>query len=507
MRKLLFAVLVLCLVLLCSGAYAQTHLFDALYATVEIPDSYIVLTGSNLQGNADWLESRGLSVEDVSNDFIKRGVLVQCWTPAYDACMELTALQSEQSQNVFDINQQEDTIRASYRLAHFPKNEYLDLGYDFSSSNWKNTGEGRFLILRYIKREGGEILHRGLMRRTIRNGYEITFDMQVYGRAITNKDNSALNKIWNSFHFAEVLPLPPAASAKINITQEPPEETNRSEFVIEGTAAKDVKLTAVIMGLSSPTPTLVEAEVGSSGKFKLPVKLPKEGVFMVTITAEYMGEDVKELAFPVTYQHTLLTVNLTTPLPEVVTGPELTLLGTSEPGASIQVFVNNEPVMNKRVTTAGKFKIDLDTSTEGTYDLVLVFSKSGLADRRIVHSFTRKWSQEDIIKNLKSQAIKPGYKTLIKKIEGYEGRIMGYKCYLMNVTKAGDEYIAQMALTRQGSEYRSVILVTCNEEPSIAVGTQVWMYGTCVGMSLPSEEDESNATYPCFELIMFASVE
>ena len=183
------------------------------------------------------------------------------------------------------------------------------------------------------------------------------------------------------------------------------------------------------------------------------------------------------------------------------------ILGTSEPGASIQVFVNNEPIMTKRVTAAGKFKVDLDTSTEGPYDLVLVFSKKGLADRRITHSFTRQWSEADILKDIKRQAIKPGYAALKKKIEAYEGRIMGYKCYLLNVTKAGDEYIAQMALTKRGEAYSSVILVTCDEEPTMAVGTQVWMYGTCVGMSLPSEGDETNATYPCFELLMFASVE
>ena len=507
MRKLLLAVLVLFLTLACSGAYAQTHLFDALYASVEIPDSYIVLTGDNLPQNADWLESRGLSIEEVSNDFIRRGVLLQCWTPEYDACMELTAVQTEQSQNLFDINQHEDSVRGAYRLGHYPNNDYQAQGYDFSSASWKNTGEGRFLILRYIKRDSGEVLHRGLMRRTIRNGYEITFDMQVYGRSLTHKDNTALNKIWDSFHFVEVLPLPPSSSAKINIPREPPAETHDSEFIIEGTAAKDVKLTAVIMGLSSPTPTLVEAEVSSSGKFKIPVKLPKEGVFMITITAEYMGEDVKELAFPVTYQRTLLTVNLTTPLPEVVTTPELVVMGASEPGASIQVFVNNEPVMNKKVTAAGKFKLELDTAAEGAYDLVLVFSKSGLTDRRIVHSFTRKWSERDIIKNLQSQAIKPGYATLKSKIAGYEGRIMGYKCYLLNVTKAGNEYIAQMALTKRGSEYSGVILVTSGEEPAMAVGSQVWMYGTCVGMSVPSEEDESNASYPCFELLLFASVE
>lgn len=87
---------------------------------------------------------------------------------------------------------------------------------------------------RYTRRDNGEILYRGFMRRTIRNGYEIDFDMQIYGRSTTNKDNTNLNKIWETFTFVEVLPLPPKASARILITDEPPAETNEQEFEIEG---------------------------------------------------------------------------------------------------------------------------------------------------------------------------------------------------------------------------------------------------------------------------------
>ncbi len=507
MRKLFFCTLVLLCGLFCLGARAETGLFDALHATVEIPDTYIVLKKDNLSNYGEWLKSRNTTAEDVTADFDKRGVLMQCWSAEGDSCVEITAVQNEQTLNTFDINLQEDSVRGRYRLSHYPENEFGAQGYDFSSADWKNTPEGRFLILRYIRRNNGEIIYRGLMRRTIRNGYEVTFDLQVYNRSITNKDNNALNAIWESFHFVEVLPLPPAASAKINIVKAPPTETNVAEFTIEGTAAKDVKLTTVVMGLSSPNPLVIEAEVAASGKFKIPVTLPKEGVFMITMTGEYQGEDVTELAFPVTYQHTLLTFNLQTPFPTVVTTPELILLGTSEPSASIQVHVNGEQVQTKKVNAQGKFKIELDTKTEGSYEVVLVFSKKGLADRRIMNSFTRKWSEADMIKQLQSQSIKPGYSTLKKKIEGYEGRIMGYKCYLVGYTKAGDEYIAQMALSKRGNEYISLILVTCNEEPTMPIGSQVLMYGTCAGMSLPSEEDETQASYPCFELLLFASLE
>ena len=507
MRKWFFVSLLAAIALLCVPAMAETYVLDDIRSTVDVPDSYIVLTPGNLSVYADWLASRGTSEEATASDMATRGVQLQCWTSEYDACFELTAVQTDQSKNIFDVNEQTTAVRGQYRLSHYPNNDFAAEGYEFSSADWKNTDEGRFLVMRYLKRNSGEIEYRGFMRRTIRNGYEITLDMRVYGRALTNKDNTALNKIWDAFHFVEVLSLPPAASAKINITKAPPIETNEASFTLEGTAAQGVKLTAVVMRLSNPDPTLFEVTVGKSGKFKLPIKLPKEGVFMITVTGEYQGEDVVELAYPVTYQHTLLMVNVTSAVPETTTGGTLSILGDSVAGASIQVFVNNESYLHKKVTAAGKFKIDIDTAAEGVYDIVLAFSKQGLSDRRVSYTVTRQWSETDTIKKLAKDAINPGYTNLVKKIAGYDGRIMGYKAYLLSSSSSGDEWILKMALTKKGDNYSGIILVTTSEEPLFAIGTRVMMYGTCVGMSIPAEDDTNAESYPCFELLLFTSLE
>jgi len=516
MRKwILGAFLALAMLLLALPAMAETHVFDSLFASVDIPETYITLTPDNVASFSDWLQKKGTTSEVVTNDMLARGVLLQCWSQEGDMCFELTATQSDAITNIFDVNEQSSSVRAQYRLGHYPNNLYLDQGFDFSSADWKNTDNGRFLILRYTKNVNGQVDHHGLMRRTIRNGYEITFDMQVYGRAITNKDNTALNKIWESFKFIEVKPLPASASAKVNITEAPPKETNDASFSLAGTAAEGVKFTAVVMGLSYPDPMVSDVEVGASGKFDLPIKLPKEGVFMVTVTADYNGEDVMELAYPVTYQRTLLTINVTTTVPEQVTSDTFTILGTSTPGATIQIFVNDVEVDHKKVTAAGKFKIDLDTKEEGSYAVVLAFNKPGLADRRLNYTFTRSWSENDMVSQLKSEAISPSYNTLVNKITGYDGRIMGYKCYVVNITQAGSDWIIKMALTKKASGYSGLILVTTSEAPTVTPDSRVMMYGRCVGMSVPSDEadtsagnvtESANNSYPCFELLLMSAL-
>ncbi len=108
-----------------------------------------------------------------------------------------------------------------------------------------------------------------------------------------------------------------------------------------------------------------------------------------------------------------------------------------------------------------------------------------------------------MIKQLDSGSISPGYSTLVKKIDGYDGRTMRYTCYVVDVTQSGAEWIVKLALTKRGDEYRSVMLVTTGEEPALTVGGKIKMYGTCAGMSIPSEE--GGESYPCFELLKFVS--
>ena len=74
MRKLIPCLLVLLLALICLPAGAEVHVLDSIYGSVDVPDSYIVLTSANLSTYADWLASRGLNTEAVANDFQKRGM-------------------------------------------------------------------------------------------------------------------------------------------------------------------------------------------------------------------------------------------------------------------------------------------------------------------------------------------------------------------------------------------------------------------------------------------------
>ena len=282
MKKICLVLLAAVLTLLCVGACADSYHFADIYMILDVPgDTYTTqLTPENLAANESFIAGLGETVDSMKEKFTQQGIRLIAYDTTHGRTLVVTAVQDAQSRELYDINEQTADTRASYRANHSNGTYCGALGYKFESCEWKNFGteQGRFLMLKYTLREGGQVTRRGLWRRTIRNGYQITLDLQVHGRSTTSKDNRMLNKIWETFRFIEVKPMSAAASAQINITDTPPVETNQNTFTLAGTAAPGVKLTAVTMGLNYPDPILTEVTVGANGKFKMPVTLPKEGV-------------------------------------------------------------------------------------------------------------------------------------------------------------------------------------------------------------------------------------
>jgi len=94
-------------------------------------------------------------------------------------------------------------------------------------------------------------------------------------------------------------------------------------------------------------------------------------------------------------------------------------------------------------------------------------------------------------------------------MEDYEGRIVSYRAYIVNVAESGDEYIITMALNRKNGKYSNYVLVTADSAPNYQVGERVLTYATCEGMSLSTGTDgeEQEESYPCLDLLLFASLE
>ncbi len=504
MQKYVLLLLLLLSVCLCCTAHADSFTFDDFSAACEIEGSkYTILTPSNLGEHTAWLETRSLTQAAVLADWETRGVLLQAWTSAGDACLEITAVQDDLADQYYDVNQVTTDDRKTYRLGHSTDKDgfYRAQGYDFTAADWKNTSRtGRFLELTYTRTLNGET-YRGYARKTIRNGWSIMLDYQVYGRGLKSSDKKALDNVMDTWEFLEVFPRPVTSVSKLIFSVRPPQETNTGKFTVEGSGTPGLHIIGVVMRMSASDVQQFDVTVGKNGKFEMDVVLPKEGVWLMTYTVENASTVVEEGVFDtITYQKDLLTVSLNSELPTILTGKELTISGVTMKQTMVQCIVDSRYQKSVTTNNSGKFSFTIDTSEEGDYTITLVFEKKGYSSRRFRAEASREYTEEDRRQMIRDEAVKPAYKNLTGKLSSYTGRYMVYTLYIERIEETPTGYITYAGMNRTKSGvYQNPVVVRTSELPAYASGDAVQMYLKCIG-SYEVHADSGVKQYPYFDL-------
>ena len=506
MRKIVLSLLFILCLLLPAAALADSFTFAEQGASCSIPSGkYTIITPENVGSLSAWLTKNNKTVDDVREDFAQRGVLLQAWSAGSDVCIEISAIQDLYAEQYYDVNQVSETERKNYRLGHSSDKtgEWREQGYDYTSATWKNYKyAGRFLQLEYARTVGGQS-YRGIARKTIRNGWHVHVDYQVYGRTIKSSDQNALETIMTSWEFMEVTARPATSATKVIFTSTPPQETNTGKFTVAGTGSSGLKVIGVVMRMSSSDVHRFETTIDQKGKFSLDVKLPKEGLWTMTYTVFNDENVLEEGAFdPITFDDTLLPVRLNTTLPKTMqlTGSSLTISGTTMKQTKVQCIVDGR--YDKQITTnnSGAFSFTIDTSAEGVYNITLVFEKKGYAARRYRCEATREFTEGDLKQSIRDQAVKPTYANLKKKIASYRGRYMIYTLNIKEIIPTSTGYLTFAGMTKSKSgTYKEIVAVRTTEEPSWRVGTAVRMYLKCIGMYDVIGSDGTDS-YPYFDL-------
>ncbi len=533
MKRFGFVILCALLCLAASAALAGDVGFESIGAACTIPDSYVILTADNLPRHATWIQAHHTTEEEILAEWNARGVLLQAWTMSGDACLEITAVRDQDAMSYHDIDNQTPALRAAYRQEHLKGAKYTDQGYKIESAEWKKTAQGRFLMLKYKRTANGESW-RGYARKTVKNGYTIMLDYKVYDRKLKAGDNTALNNVWKTWRFTASItpaelqkagigtasgavtgadegenePAPFPSTANLKFTDVPPDETNTGKFTVAGTCDPNTHLMGVLMRMDGQEPVIFETDASSRGKFKMPVQLPQEGVWLMTVIAQQGGRDVEEKVFSTTtYQANLLVVNLDSELPleMQIEGDFLVISGKTVKQTTVQCLVDGRYDKQVRTNNSGKFSFKLDTSMPGSYNITVVFSKKNYATRRFTCKATRAVSDEETRKRALDTAIKPAYSILADKAkaEKYLGKVMTYNMYVVSVEHVGSQWLVFMAQRMSDDAYADLVVVTAEEEPDFETGSQHRMYGTLAGTYLVQDSLNGDRYYPCFDLVFW----
>lgn len=533
--------LVILLLTVCACAAADTeYALDPCSGKIRIDtDTYIVLTSGNLADHPDLLASIGKSSEELLKDWETRGVLLQAWNKSLDVCIEVTAVQDEDSAKYYDLEKQTRKERNDF-LKRVSSGKLADRGYRvFSTGNviskpeWKKQKlGGNFVRFEYISTVNEK--QRGLGCITIRNGYTVFLDYQVFNRLpraaeLTNQ----LNKIANTIEFedtditaaaqaaqstengqtiidSETVAAMAGAASTLNVTTVLPEKTNTGVFTVEGTAYPGSEIIVVAMDYTKiTTPSYhFSAVTGTNGKFKVKVSLTQEATYQVVVNM-YIGEIpvVDKYLSQITYSKFALPYSLDKPIPEQITSDELVISGITDKGVTIQCIVTNGiSTFDKTIKTngTGKFSFKINTKEETEYDITLVFSKKNLSTERLNVKATRNLTEQDTRERTaeKAKKMRASYSALARNLNSYIGETMVYDAHIVSVEQSGEEWIIKAATKLNNKTYSNFLYYMAKEDPGLTAGLKVKLYGICRG-AYQYQSEEGSDSYPCFDFLFY----
>ena len=300
----LTSVMILALAVPCAFAATTAYSFSGPQVAIGLDESVYetVLTLDNLSQHEDWLTANGYTVEGMTNVFNSNGYLVYAVDSENDRTLVLSAQVTVDSEMYFDLNLQDSDMRKEFRTAH-KGDAYTVLGYSYSDAQWTNYGGAlqRFLCTKYSFTENGEVEHTGYQRKTIRNGYTITLDMQVRDRSLKSADEKALEQVMDNFSFITIVPMP-LLPAKLSLSSEPPAATSSDSFTIKGTTEKKGTVTVTALSLTSAASAVFSGTANGSGSFSVKVTLPESGIYSIVIDVSADNSLKTQITYTVNYQ-------------------------------------------------------------------------------------------------------------------------------------------------------------------------------------------------------------
>ena len=79
---------------------------------------------------------------------------------------------------------------------------------------------------------------------------------------------------------------------------------------------------------------------------------------------------------------------------------------------------------------------------------------------------------------------------------------MVYEAHIVSVDQVGEEWIIKAATKLNNKTYSNFLYYMAKEDPGIAVGSKVKLYGICRG-AYQYQSEEGSDPYPSFDFLFF----
>lgn len=455
---------------------AQEIVMDDIFATMEFPDTWLVLSPQTLSVYEPLLSEAGFDASGMRDRYESDGIVVEAWDEEYKQSMRVMVTTDERSATLFDITRATDTQLRSLRTYYETKSNFTATAYRYQDVAWQTHPQyGRFLFLRYnLVDENKNIVERGVRYFTIRNGMNYFIDWTIPDRRFTNKDLAAFKETLASFGFTALLDAPPL---EIPLTADIPAEVSSAQVTLTGTTLGNAALSIFLSDGESEGEVISVGTAQPNGTFSIFFDLPAEGTYQVALVASAPDYADNTLRQTLVFQASLLRVSIDRWPDDPWQEDTFTLTGETLAGASLQL-ITDKGVVTKKVGNNGRFTFELNTPTEGTYTYTLVVNKGKYTQRRFPFTINRVFTDTEALTRIKKQATTINYNDLKKKLSDHTGKVMRLSGQVADISEGEGVVFIRLMLHRdtKGVWTRPVI-IACEELPAVTLGQRATLYG------------------------------
>ncbi|HML47043.1 MAG TPA: hypothetical protein PKE04_09890, partial [Clostridia bacterium] len=486
-----FRIILLAALLTLSGTALAEQKVTLPLARLEtaFPDGWTVVTPETAANHASLV---GVPAEIAGDALRSENVIAAAYAPGGNPFMRIRMESDADTQVYFDIERYTADMRTAI------KNEYLDtevwslMGLRFTEAAWKNSASiGRYLRLTYYRREEGEIVSRGLMAHTVRNGYAYILEIQADGRKLSAAETKQFEQTLGATRYVPQLDMP-LLPVGLALNAPLPEEVCETAFTLRGNTEPGAAVTAWLQFLDEEPFRVGETKARNSGTFTLEVALPGEGMWQMYLRSELEGFEESSMTVRLTCDLDQIPVNLTHALEGEVWDAQPRLEGTALAGATL-TLIEGESTVERR-TSDGSFSFKLDPETAGPRTVSLTVRKAGYPDRTLTYSFERHWQDADYAAYLQDRVQGLSYANLSGSPAKYAGRLVSFSGVITDFSSGGGQYYLRLAVTEKKGAWTDEMIFVTEEDLLLAADDQMTCYGVVTGepypIPLPPTEDE-----------------
>jgi hypothetical protein len=484
-----------------AGALAQTIALENVYAQIDFPDAWLVLSPQLLSVYEPLLSQQGFDISGMAERYASEGVVAEAWDESFSQSLRVMVTQDERTRTIFDIARSTASERSAMAKHYETRSNFSATPYRYRQVEWQTHSQhGRFLFLRYnLVDENDAITERGVRYVTIQNGSYYTIDWTISDRRFTNRDLAFFKETLESFRFTALLeapPLPAQLSAQI------PAEVTDARVEFSGTATPQAGLVLTLSAGDAPSEVASVGAVHDDGTFSLYFDLPAEGTYTVTLTASKEGYADASLRQTVVYQSSLLPVAIDAWPTDPWTEDTFLLSGKTLPGSQLQLL-SPKGLVTKKPNAEGLFQFELNTPDEGVYEYTLVITNGKYTQRRFPFTITRVYTQAQELSRIKKTAQNISYRNLQNKSAEYAGQVMRLSGYVSEITQGDGVLFIRLMLSRNTKGvWTTPVLIACTDEaPALAQGERAVIYGYVASPYYEQTADGETLTVPGFTFL------